>query len=45
VGCGTGPTTRRAAALVGPSGSVTGLDISAEMLDAAVGRLDRVADA
>jgi SAM-dependent methyltransferase len=35
VGCGTGPTTRRAAAVVGPRGSVTGLDISPEMIDAA----------
>lgn len=35
VGCGAGPTTRQAAGLVGPSGAVTGLDVSAEMLDAA----------
>lgn len=35
VGCGTGPTTREAAALVGPEGTVTGLDVSAAMLDAA----------
>jgi SAM-dependent methyltransferase len=35
VGCGTGPTTRRAAALVGQQGAVTGVDVSPEMLDAA----------
>jgi SAM-dependent methyltransferase len=35
VGCGTGPTTRAAASLVGPTGAVTGVDISAQMLDAA----------
>lgn len=35
VGCGTGPTTRRAAAEVGPTGLVAGLDISGEMLKAA----------
>lgn len=35
VGCGTGPTTRRAATLVGPSGEVTGLDVSSEMLERA----------
>jgi SAM-dependent methyltransferase len=35
VGCGTGPTTHRAALEVGPDGHVTGLDISAEMLAAA----------
>lgn len=35
VGCGTGPTTREAAGLVGPTGAVTGLDVSAAMLDAA----------
>jgi SAM-dependent methyltransferase len=33
VGCGTGPTTRQAAQLVGPAGSVVGVDISPEMLD------------
>ena len=35
VGCGTGPTTRRAAALAGPDGTVVGLDIATAMLDAA----------
>ncbi len=35
VGCGTGPTTVRAAADVGPDGSVTGLDVSHDMLAAA----------
>jgi SAM-dependent methyltransferase len=37
VGCGTGPTTRTAAALVGRDGAVTGLDVAQEMLDAATG--------
>lgn len=35
VGCGTGPTTRRAAREVGSAGRVVGLDISAQMLAAA----------
>lgn len=35
VGCGTGVTTRQAAGVVSPTGSVTGLDVAAEMLDAA----------
>ncbi|MGV3760198.1 MAG: class I SAM-dependent methyltransferase [Actinomycetota bacterium] len=35
VGCGSGPTTRRAAQAVGPGGGVIGLDISRAMLDSA----------
>lgn len=35
VGCGSGPTTRQAAAAVGGHGHVTGLDVSADMLAAA----------
>jgi SAM-dependent methyltransferase len=35
VGCGTGPTTRRAATEVGEHGSVVGLDVAAELLAAA----------
>jgi len=35
VGCGTGPTTRDAATAVGSEGTVTGLDVSSEMLAAA----------
>lgn len=35
VGCGTGPTTREAAAAVGPDGRVTGVDVSRDLLDAA----------
>jgi SAM-dependent methyltransferase len=38
VGVGTGPTTRQAASIVGPSGAVTGVDIAAEMLVAAADR-------
>jgi SAM-dependent methyltransferase len=34
VGCGTGPTTRHAASLVGPSGWVAGVDLSGDMLAA-----------
>lgn len=44
VGCGTGPTTVAAAALVGSEGSVVGLDISADMVAAASTR-DVPADA
>ena len=35
IGCGTGSTTRRAAQVVGPTGSVVGLDVAEEMIDAA----------
>lgn len=35
VGCGSGPTTRRAAELVAPGGWVAGIDVSAGMLEAA----------
>jgi SAM-dependent methyltransferase len=40
IGCGTGPTTRAAAALAGASGAVTGLDISGAMLAAAAGLVE-----
>lgn len=40
IGCGTGPTTRAAAALAGASGAVTGLDISGAMLQAAAGLVE-----
>lgn len=35
VGCGTGIVARRVAARVGPTGSVTGLDLNSNMLDVA----------
>lgn len=35
IGCGTGQSTLQAAKLIGPSGRVTGIDISAPMLDLA----------
>jgi SAM-dependent methyltransferase len=40
VGCGCGATTLRTAGLVGDTGSVTGFDISAPMLDVARQRAD-----
>lgn len=40
VGCGTGPTTLRIAELVGPGGSVTGVDISETMVATAQRRAD-----
>ena len=39
VGCGSGPTTRDARAAVGPDGSVTAIDLSAAMIDAAKRRV------
>jgi SAM-dependent methyltransferase len=45
VGCGTGPTTYRAAREVGPTGRVVGLDISAEMLAVAAAQPDQVGGA
>ncbi len=38
IGCGTGPTTRQAAELVGPTGRAVGTDLSSTMIEAA-GRL------
>jgi ubiquinone/menaquinone biosynthesis C-methylase UbiE len=38
VGCGTGPSTRRAAELVAPGGSVVAVDVSSEMIEAAAAR-------
>lgn len=35
IGCGTGPTTVRVAKMLDPGGSITGVDISSSMIDAA----------
>jgi len=42
VGCGTGDSTTRMAHAVGPTGGVTGLDISAPLLDRARARAERL---
>lgn len=44
-GCGTGAATARAAAAVGPTGQVTGIDLSGQMLRAAAARLSRLPQA
>lgn len=41
VGCGTGPTTHRAAREVGPTGRIVGLDVSAEMLAVGAAQADQ----
>jgi SAM-dependent methyltransferase len=41
VGCGSGATTAAAAVAVGPTGRVTGVDVSAPLLAAARGRAER----
>lgn len=38
IGCGTGPTTRQAAALVGPTGRAVGTDLSPAMIETAAQR-------
>lgn len=45
IGCGTGPTTRQAAALVGPAGRTVGTDLSPAMIEAAARLAAELAEA